>query len=64
MVGEIDCFLDKAVDVNGPALSRALARVKEHVLDNEICTLAVLHDLIEIAPQCIGQLGNFCLPFP
>ena len=56
VVGEIDGFLDEGVDVDGPVLSRALARVKEHVLDDEICALAVLHDLVEIAPQRIASV--------
>jgi hypothetical protein len=32
--------------------------VQQHVLDDGIGTLAVLHDLVEIALQRIGNLAN------
>ena len=59
VIGEIEAFLDHGVDIDRPVLARALARVQQHVLDDGVGTLAVLHDLFEIAPQRIGQLGDF-----
>src|SRR5262245_56479635 len=35
------------------------ARVLQHVLDDGIGTLTVLHDFVEIAPQDVRQLSNF-----
>ena len=56
MVGQIEAFLDQSVDIDDPVFPRAFARMQQHVLDDGIGTLAVLHDLVEIAAQCIGQL--------
>ena len=53
VVGEVEAFLDKGVDIDKPVLTGAFARVQQHVLDNGICTLAVLHDLLEIAAHMI-----------
>jgi hypothetical protein len=32
--------------------------VQQHILDDGIRTLAVLHDLVEVAPQGVGQFFN------
>ena len=40
-------------------LSRALARVQQHVLDDRVGALAVLHDLVEIVAQGVRQFGYF-----
>ena len=48
-------FLDESIDIDEPVLARAFARVQQHVLDDGIGTLAVLHDLVEIAAQHSGQ---------
>src|SRR5215831_6843768 len=37
----------------------ALARMQQHVLDNGIGAPAVLHDLVEIVAQGVGQFGYF-----
>ena len=58
MIGEVEAFLDEGVDIDGPVLARAFARVQQHVLDDGIGTLAVLHDLVEIALQRIRNLAN------
>ena len=58
MIGEIEAFLDESIDIDDPVLARALARVQQHVLDDGIGTLAVLHDLVEIAAQRIHQFGD------
>ena len=33
--------------------------MQQHVLDNRVCALAVLDNLVEIVEQSIGQFGNF-----
>ena len=55
VIGEVEAFLDEGVDIDEPVLARAFARVQQHVLDDRIGALAVLHDLVEIALQRIGQ---------
>ena len=60
MIGEIEALLDEGVDIDEPVLARAFARVQQHVLDDGIGTLAVLHDLVEIAAQRVRQFGDFC----
>ena len=39
------------VDIGGPVLARSFARMQQHVLDDGVGALAVLHDLFEIALQ-------------
>ena len=56
VIGEVEAFLDKGVDIDKPVLAGAFARVQQHVLDDGIGTLAVLHDLLEIAAQHVRQL--------
>ena len=34
MIGEVKAFLDDGVDIDGPVLARAFARVQQHVLDD------------------------------
>ena len=51
VIGEIEAFLDDRVDIGGPMFARALARMQQHVLDDRIGALAVLHHLFEIALQ-------------
>jgi hypothetical protein len=46
----------RAVDIDRPMLPRALTGMQQHVLDDRVRALAVLHDFIEIATQRIGQL--------
>ena len=60
VIGEVEAFLDEGVDIDRPVLTRAFARVQQHVLDDGIGPLAVLHDLIEIALQRIGNLADLC----
>ena len=59
MIGEVEALLDEGVDIDGPMLARAFARVQQHVLDDGICAFAVLHDLVEIAPQRVRQFVDF-----
>ena len=49
VIGEVEAFLDESVDIDRPVLTRAFARVQQHVLDDGIRALAVLDDLVEIA---------------
>jgi hypothetical protein len=49
VIGEVEAFLDKGVDIDGPVLAGVLARMQQHVLDDGIGALAVLHHLVEIA---------------
>ena len=60
VVGEIEALLDQGVDVDRPMLSRALARMQQHVLDDRIRAFAVLHDFIEIALQHIRNRSDLC----
>ena len=55
VIGEVEAFLDEGVDIDRPVLARAFARVQQHVLDDGIGALAVLHDLVEVALQRIRQ---------
>ena len=63
MIGEVEAFLDEGIDIDEPVFARAFARVQQHVLDDGIGTLAVLHDLVEIAPQRIRQFVNLSSRF-
>ena len=49
VIGEVEAFFDEGVNIDGPMFPRAFARVQQHVLDDGIRTLSVLHDLVEIA---------------
>ena len=56
MIGEIEALIDQGVDIDRPMLSRPLPRVQQHVLDDRVGALAVLHDLVEIALQHIRDV--------
>ena len=60
MIGEIEAFLDESIDIDEPMLTGAFARVQQHVLDDGIRTLAVLHDLVEVALQSIRNVADLC----
>src|SRR5208282_49638 len=49
VIGEIQRLVDHRVDVDRRPLARALARMQQHVLDDRIGALAVLHHLVEVA---------------
>ena len=55
VIGEIEALLDEGIDIDEPVFTRAFARVQQHVLDDSISALAVLHNLVEIAPQSLRQ---------
>src|SRR5262249_45622335 len=46
VICEIKAFLHYGIDIYRPVLAGPLARVKQHVLDDRIGALAVLHDLL------------------
>src|SRR5262249_25567086 len=46
VIGEVKAFLHYGIDIYRPVLAGPLARVKQHVLDDRIGALAVLHDLL------------------
>jgi len=50
VIGEIETFLDEGIDIDDPVFTGAFARVQQHVLDDRIRALTVLHHLLEAAP--------------
>src|SRR4029453_18907629 len=59
VIGEIKAFLDQGIDIDNATFARTFARVQQHVFDDRICPLAVLHDLVEIASQYVRQFIYF-----
>jgi hypothetical protein len=55
VIGKVDALLDQGVDIDGPVLCGLL-----DASATTVGTLAVLHDLVEIAPQRIRDLTNLC----
>jgi hypothetical protein len=47
VICEIEAFFDEGVDIDGSVLARALALVQQHVLNDRVCTLAVLDYLFD-----------------
>src|SRR5437868_6716590 len=58
VVGEIEALLDDRIDLGGPVLAGARTRMQQHVLDDRIGALAVLHDFFEIALQHMRELAD------
>src|SRR5262245_56472329 len=58
MVGKVEALLDNGINVDDPVFTRPFTRMQQHVLDNGIRTLAVLHDLLQIALQRIRNLAD------
>ena len=59
MIGEVEAFVDQRVDVGRPVIAGALARMQQHVLDDGIRALAVLHHLFQIILEQAGQFVDF-----
>ena len=57
VIGKVEALLDDGIDIDRSVFAGAFARVQQHVLDDGIGTLAVLHDLVEIAVQRICQFA-------
>ena len=60
VIGEIEALIDQGVDIDRTVLSGPLTGVQQHVLDDGVGALAMLHDLVEIALQRIGDLADLC----
>ena len=60
VIGEIEALIDQGVDIQGTVLSGALTRMQQHVLDDRVGALAMLHDLVEVALQGVGDLADLC----
>src|SRR5215510_15981725 len=58
MVGKVQTLLDDGIDIDEPVFTGAFARVQQHVLDDGICTFAMLYDPVEIALQRIRNLTD------
>src|SRR6516165_946989 len=58
MIGEIEALLDERIGIDRPVLARSFARVQQHILDNGVCALAVLNDLVEVVAQSVRQFGD------
>ena len=59
MIGEIETLPNERVDVGRPTLAGPFAGMQQHVLDDGVGALAVLHDLFEIFVQQMRQLADF-----
>ena len=59
VIGEIKAFLDDDIDIGRAAFAGAFARMQQHVLDDRVGALAVLHDFFEIALQAYGSVRRF-----
>ena len=59
VIGEIEALIEKRIDIRRPVLAGAFARMQQHVLDDGVGALAVLHDLFEIVLQHAGQFVDF-----
>ena len=55
MIRETEALFDNGIHIDEPVFARAFARVQQHVLDDTISSFAVLHNLVEIAPQSLRQ---------
>ena len=55
VIGKVEALLDQGVNIDRPVFSRILAQMQQHVLDDRIGALVMLHDLFEIALQRIGK---------
>ena len=59
MISQIQALIDDRVDVGETVLAGTLARMQQHVLDDGVGALAMLHDLFEIVLQHAGQFVDF-----
>ena len=58
MIGKIEALLNQGIDIDRPEFSGTMTRMQQHVLDDGVGAPAVLHDLIKIASQRIGDLAD------
>jgi hypothetical protein len=59
MIGVIEALLDESVDIDRPVLPRALTRMQQHVLDDRVRALAVLHDLLAVEVRASKRFPQF-----
>ena len=59
VIGQIETLIQQRIDVGGPMLAGAFARMQQHVLDDGVGALAVLDDFFEIVLEHAGQLADF-----
>jgi hypothetical protein len=48
----------QGADIHRPTLSGALARMQQHVFDDRIRALAMLHGLVEVALQRVRDIAD------
>src|SRR4029077_17234378 len=63
VIGEIEALIDQGVNIDRSVLSRALTRMQQHVLDDRVGALTMLHDLVEIALERIRNLTDLRAQF-
>jgi hypothetical protein len=63
MIGQIEALLDEGVGIHQPMFARSFSRVQQHVLDDGVCALTVLYDLVEIVAQRVRQFGYLTARF-
>jgi hypothetical protein len=59
VIGEIETLIQERIDIRGPVLAGAFARMQQHVLDDGVGALAVLDDFFEIVFQHGRQFVDF-----
>ena len=63
MIGKVERFLDKRIEVDGLLVAPAAARMREHALDDVVGALAVRNDPLEIVGQRFDDLVDFAASF-
>src|SRR3954451_1729336 len=59
VIGKIKALIQQRIDVRQPMLAGTLARMQQHILDDGVGALAVLHNFFEIVLQHARQLVDF-----
>ena len=57
MIGEVERLLDNGIDVD--AFTGPLARVQQHIFDDQISAAAVLCDLVEVGRDRCDEFVDF-----
>ena len=58
MIGEVEAVLDNGIDIGRPTLTRALARVRQHVLDDRVGAPAVVCYLVQVTAQRLRKFAD------
>ena len=64
VIGEVEALVDQRVDIGRAVLARSLARMQQHVFDDRVRALAVLHDFVKVGFQQAGYLVDFLADVP